>query len=442
MIESMIIALREGIEIALVLGILIVYLNKIGRPSLIVSVYTGLALALLASVGGAVVLQELSIDSESLEGFFMLAAAVFVISMIIWMWLTAKKIRGDIEARVNTIVGSSSSWKAHAGILSFTFLMIVREGIETAIFLQAVALSAGAWRSIAGTTIGLLMAAVFAVLFIRGSVRIDIGRFLRVTAVTLLVFTLQLIVNAVHEFYEYGILPASPKMMGILGPIVQNNILFILAILSIPAIMLLIPGKKVRPAPSDMAGDSTGEIVAPGLRQRRWQLSAGIASMCIISFLGVGDVFTSNHDADLTAQMLPFPSAGAVRVPVSEVSDNNVHRYAITDRGLTIRFFVLRTGFGKFATAFDACYACYSYGRYYLKNGELICSQCDAPFPLNKLRLTREEAEPDENNSGSMEGNGCAPIYLPSRLHGGNIEIKLTDLQSKRKYFDITAEPK
>src|ERR1041385_486213 len=337
MIESMIIALREGIEIALVLGILIVYLNKIGRPSLIVSVYTGLALALLASVGGAVVLQELSIDSESLEGFFMLAAAVFVISMIIWMWLTAKKIRGDIEARVNTIVGSSSSWKAHAGILSFTFLMIVREGIETAIFLQAVALSAGAWLNIAGTTIGLLMAAVFAVLFIRGSVRIDIGRFLRVTAVTLLVFTLQLILNAVHEFYEYGILPASPKMMGILGPIVQNNILFILAILSIPAIMLLIPGKRARQSATDAddsATGSTGGIVAPGLRQRRWQLSAGIASICIISFLGVGDVFTSNHDTDLSAKMLPFPSAGAVRIPVAEVSDNNVHRYSITDGGL------------------------------------------------------------------------------------------------------------
>src|SRR5262245_27333072 len=100
MLESMIIALREGIEIALVLGILVVYLNKIGRPSLIASVYAGLILALLASVGGAVALQALAIDSESLEGFFMLAAAIFVISMIVWMWRTARKIRGEIEARV------------------------------------------------------------------------------------------------------------------------------------------------------------------------------------------------------------------------------------------------------------------------------------------------------------------------------------------------------
>ena len=441
MIESIIISLREGIEIALVLGILIVYLKKIQQNSLITSVYVGLVLALIASIGGAIILQRLGIDQESLEGYFMLAAAIFVISMIVWMWMTAKRIRHEIEEKVNTIVQSVSTWRAHLGILAFTFLMIVREGIETAIFLQAVALSTDAWRSIVGTVIGLSTATVFAVLFIRGSVRIDISRFLRVTAVTLLVFTLQLIVNAFHEFYEYGILPASPRMMGILGPIVQNNILFILAILSIPAIMLMIPGRAApQPSRDSRDGKTPGGGRAKG--ERRWQLSAGIASICIISFLGVGDIFSSNHDVDLTAKPLITPSSGLIEIPVTEVSDNNVHRYSIVDQGLTIRFFVLRTGFGKFATAFDACYACYSYGRYYLKNGELICSQCDAPFPLSKLHLTRGEAEPDENNSGSMEGNGCAPIYLPSRLSGGSIEVRLTDLQSRRKYFDISEEQK
>jgi FTR1 family protein len=439
MIESMIIALREGIEISLVVGILIVYLKKINKPSLIGSVYAGLALAVLASIGGALILQKLSIDQESLEGFFMIAAAVFVISMIAWMWVTAKKIRREIEAKVNTIVESTTSRKAQISILSFTFLMIAREGIETAVFLQAVALGTDAWRSILGTVLGIGLATVFAVLFIRGSVRIDIGRFLRVTAITLLIFTLQLIVNAFHEFYEYGILPASPKMMGILGPVVQNNVFFIIAIVSIPAIMLLIPARKGRGGSGPAVLDQpTGQ--AEG--QRRWQLSAGIASICIIFFLGVGDIFSSNYEMDLTAEALPFPSSGMIGIPAARIIDNNIHRYSIEDRGLTIRFFVLRTSLGKFATAFDACYACYSYGRYYLKNGQLICSQCDAPSPLSKLHATKDEAEPDENNSGSMEGNGCMPIYLPSRLRAGSIEIKLTDLQLKRKYFDITPEEK
>src|ERR1041385_6845835 len=282
MIESLIISLREGIEVALVLGILVVYLQKIHRNSLVISVYFGLAFALLASVAGAMILQKLAIDQESLEGFFMLVAAVFVISMIVWMWLTAKKIRIEIEEKVNSIVDSASSWKAHLSILTFTFLMIVREGIETAIFLQAVAFSTGSWLNVVGTLLGLSLATVFAVLFIRGSVKIDIGRFLKVTAITLLVFTFQLIVNAVHEFYEYGIFPANPKMMGILGPIVQNNVLFILAIVCIPAIMLLIPGRKALEA-----------NITRG--QRNWRLSAAFASIVVILFLGVGNIFSSDR---------------------------------------------------------------------------------------------------------------------------------------------------
>jgi FTR1 family protein len=429
MIESLIISLREGIEVALVLGILVVYLQKIHRNSLVISVYFGLAFALLASVAGAMILQKLAIDQESLEGFFMLVAAVFVISMIVWMWLTAKKIRIEIEEKVNSIVDSASSWKAHLSILTFTFLMIVREGIETAIFLQAVAFSTGSWLNVVGTLLGLSLATVFAVLFIRGSVKIDIGRFLKVTAITLLVFTFQLIVNAVHEFYEYGIFPANPKMMGILGPIVQNNVLFILAIVCIPAIMLLIPGRKALEA-----------NITRG--QRNWRLSAAFASIVVILFLGVGNIFSSNHEMDLSSLTISVPESKLIQIPITNVSDSKIHRYSINDNGLEIRFIVLRTSLGKFATAFDACYACYSYGRYYLKDGQLICSQCDAPSPISKLHQATEGETADENNSGSMEGNGCSPIYLPSRMSNGNIEVRLADLQRQRKYFDITPESK
>ncbi|MBI1807772.1 MAG: DUF2318 domain-containing protein [Ignavibacteria bacterium] len=428
MIESLIIALREGIEIALVLGILIVYLQKIQQISLIKSVYLGLVLALLASVIGAIILQRLTIDQEMFEGYFMLIAAFFVISMIVWMWKTAKKIRRDIEEKVNNILDARRSWKAHLSILSFTFLMIFREGLETAIFLHAVAFSTGAWWSLLGTMIGLLVATLFAVLFIQGSVKVDIGRFLRVTAVTLLIFTIQLIVNAIHEFYEFGVFPSNPRMMGILGPIVQNNLLFILAIVSIPASMMMIPGRKPPQTPPSTRG------------QRRWQLSAVFASLVIVLFLGVGDIFSSNHAMDLSSEHLLVPSTGMIKIPIEKVSDSNLHRYSIQDSSLEIRFFVLRISLGKFATAFDACYACYSYGRYYLKNGELICSQCDAPSPLSKLHQAVEDDQIDENNSGSMEGNGCAPIYLPSRMRDGKIEIRIADLQHRRKYFDITPE--
>jgi uncharacterized membrane protein len=124
------------------------------------------------------------------------------------------------------------------------------------------------------------------------------------------------------------------------------------------------------------------------------------------------------------------------------VNDGKLHRFSINDDGLEIRFIVLRTGMGRYGTAFDACYACYSYGRYYLRNGELICSQCDAPSPLSKLHEARADEPEDSTNTGSMEGNGCAPIYLQSHLEGGMIAVKLADLQHRRKYFDIGEEHK
>jgi FTR1 family protein len=427
MIESLIIALREGIEIALVISILVVYLRKIHQAHLVGYVFSGLGLAIVASVGGAIALQRLAIDQESVEGYLQLIAAAFVISMVVWMWITGKRIRREIESKVNNIIEVPIRWRAQMGILIFTFFMIVREGIETAIFLQAVSFSSGGWQSFLGTTAGFAVATAFAVLFIRGSIKVDIARFLKVTAVTLLIFTFQLIANAFHEFYEYGVFPANPKMMGILGPIVQHEVLFIIAIISIPAIMFLIPGKKASQAPA-----------APG--QRRWQLSAAIASVGIVLFLGVGDIFSNNLTIDLSSEFMAVPASGTIEIPVSRISDNNVHRFSIKDDGLEIRFFILRTGLGNFASAFDACYACYSYGRYYLKNGELICSQCDAPSSIMKLKPTGEVPEPDPDNSGSMEGNGCAPIYLPSRLKSGNIEIQVADLQKQRKYFDITQE--
>ncbi|MBI4546683.1 MAG: DUF2318 domain-containing protein [Ignavibacteriae bacterium] len=427
MIESLIIALREGIEVALVLGILIAYLKTIQHSTLIKSVYSGFVLAILASIGGAILLQKFTIDHESFEGFLMLVAALFVISMIIWMWVTAKKIRKEIQKKVDNIVEHSAPWQAHIGIFMFTFLIIIREGIETAIFLQAVALSTGAWHSIVGTILGLSCATMFAILFIRGSTRIDIPRFLKVTAITLLIFTFQLILNAFHEFYEYGIFPANPQMMGILGPIVQNNTLFILAIISIPALMLIIPGKKKASMPA-------------ATLYRRWQLSAGIVSMCLVFFLGMGEVFSTDYSMDLSSQWIDVPQGDLIKIPLSSVGDGKIHRYSIKDQNLEIRFFILRTGLGKFVTAFDACYACYSYGKYYLKKGELICSLCDAPSSLSILKAAADEPEPDAENSGSMEGNGCSPIYLPSKIENGNVVIGLNDLRKKRKYFDITEE--
>lgn len=107
----------------------------------------------------------------------------------------------------------------------------------------------------------------------------------------------------------------------------------------------------------------------------------------------------------------------------------------ITGDGVRIRFFALRTGLSSYATAFDACRACYNYGYYYMKGGELICSVCEAPSELSKLAVA---VEVPEEQSGSMEGMGCAPIYLPSLLNSASVVVRVSDLEERKKFFQTS----
>ena len=382
MLESYLITFREGIEIALILGILLVYLKKIRRVGLTKTVFAGFGTALALSVLTALVLEKLTLDFEILEGYLMFAAAIFVTSMIVWMWRTSRHIKREIEQRINVLVSEKpGSFGTHLGVFLFTFLMIVREGIETVIFLRAVSSGQGMWGAAIGVAAGLLAAFAFGVLFIKGSVKVDIGKFLKVTAIVLLIFVAQLLVNGVHEFYELGLFPANPQAMGVIGPIVRNNLLFVLAIFSIPAIMFIIPSSRRSPHAADLAPAN-----------RRWQLATGFISLSVVFFFGFNYVFANRSTAEISAPVPVEADQGVIKIPIGQLLDANLHRFVWVDNdGTRIRFFALRVDPTTIATACDACRACYNYGYYYLKNGELICSMCDAPAELSKLAVATEE---------------------------------------------------
>lgn len=426
MFESYIITFREGVEIALIIGLLLVYLDKIGRTSLKKSVYAALGTALLISVVTAIVLEQLAMDFELFEGYLMFAAAAFVTTMVLWMWRTAKFIKKEIEQKIDALVTRESTWQMHLGVFLFAFLMVVREGIETVIFLRAVSFAGNFGGAPLGVVAGITSTIAFGFFLVQGSMRVDIGRFLKVTAIVLLVFVAQLVVNGVHEFYELGVFPPSPEMMSILGPIVRNNLLFILAILSIPAIVFIIPPRKRAPV----------EAVAPN---RRWRVAAGLVSFSIIFLLGFTGVYASRAEAIISPAENVHAENGIISIPVNELLDGALHRYGWMDEdGTQIRFFALRTPSGAFATAFDACRACYNYGYYYLDGGELICSVCEAPSEMSKLAIATEG---NEEQSGSMEGLGCAPLFLSSRLRGGSLLVSVDDLLKNKKYFQTSHVP-
>ena len=300
--SSLVITLREGVEGALAVGIILLYLRKTGRIGLNAAVWWGLASAIVASLFGAVVLQRIAINQEIFEGILMFVAAIFVATMIIWMWRSAKGLKKEIESKVEEIAAQSDQGKSGAWIalFLFTFLMIVREGIETVIFLRAVNVSSDAIISFAGGIVGLLLAVAFGIFFVRGSIRIDLGRFFKITGIVLFIFVIQLLIGGVHELSEGGLIDIGPRGMAIIGPIVKNNALFLIGILLIPALMLLIPAHSASKSSETASRADQRLATAQQRRQKIWRTGAAILATCIVLFITFDFVYGQNRKLTAT----------------------------------------------------------------------------------------------------------------------------------------------
>ena len=170
MLQAFIITLREGVEASLIVGIVFAYLTKIGRAELKRTVFWSLGAALAASVGVAVVLARLQFNPDVFEGWVMLGAAAFVISMIWFMHKTARTMKGSIESHVAKYTGGEKG-VSKVGLFFFVFLLVLREGVETVLILSAVTLNSTELLSFTGTLLGVAVSIVFGVLFIRSEER-------------------------------------------------------------------------------------------------------------------------------------------------------------------------------------------------------------------------------------------------------------------------------
>jgi high-affinity iron transporter len=140
MLEAFIITLREGVEAALIVGITLAYLAKISRNDLRKAVYAALGSAFVGSIAMAIVISRLSWNEDVFEGWVMLVAAFFVVTMVVFMMKTGHKMKGEIEGKVGGLLagGGKNTW---IGLFFFIFLMVLREGAETVLMLAGVTLS-------------------------------------------------------------------------------------------------------------------------------------------------------------------------------------------------------------------------------------------------------------------------------------------------------------
>jgi high-affinity iron transporter len=209
MIAGYLLGLREGLEAALILGVTFGVLQRMRRSELAPSAWLGVGVAVAVSILAAVVLfsvgAELEGRAEALfEGMTMLLAAAILTWMILWMGVQGRQVQLSLEREVE----AAALRRQASAIFVVAFLAVVREGIETALFLSAAAFQDEQAMVVLGGLAGIATACALGWGLYRATIRLNVRRFFQVTGLLLILFAAGLFAHAVHEFVEAGLLPA------------------------------------------------------------------------------------------------------------------------------------------------------------------------------------------------------------------------------------------
>ena len=414
MLQAFIITLREGVEAALIVGITLAYLAKIGRNDLRKAVYGALGAAFVGSIAVAVVISRLNLNEDVFEGWVMLVAAFFVVTMVIFMMKTGRKLKGQIEGKVGLLAGND----AWIGLFFFVFLMVLREGAETVLILSAVSLNSTELMSFLGTLLGVLAAVAFGVMFVKGSVRINLQKFFRVTTAILFLVAAQLVITGLHELSESGVIPSSKREMALIGPIVRNDLFFFVTILALAALMVLFDAKRREPVLEPASAAERRKAAWSVRKERLWMASVYIFSFLFIAMLTAEFVYAKSQSALSPATEVSFIN-GQVTIPLAQVSDGDLHRYQAQENGMPIRFWLYQKPDGKIATVFDACQICGGVGFYKSANG-VVCKNCAAPI----------------NPQSVGTAGGCNPIPLSATQTADSVIIQEADIAAGSRVFE------
>jgi FTR1 family protein len=418
MFSALVVTLREGVEAALIVGITLVYLSKIGRPDLRRTVYYALIAALFGSIAGAIALSYAPINQDKVEGWVMLVAAIFVVSMVIFMMRTARKLKGEIENKVGSLAtDGGSKW----GLFAFVFLMVFREGIETVAILAGVSLNSTELMSFLGTLLGVALAVVFGVMFVKGSVRIDLRKFFKVTTVILFFVAAQLTISGLHELSESGVLPSSKREMALIGPIARNDYFFPVTMLALVALMVLLEYRRRKPetAVVTQAASKAEErkLQWTAKRERLWAVLVCVTAFIFITTITAEVIYAEGPPPLSQATEITFTNGKTV-ISTKDLPQGELQRYAANVNGTHVRFLLYRKPDNKIATVVDACQICGGIGFYKGATG-LICKNCAAPI----------------NPQSVGEPGGCNPIPLQSVQDGDSVVISITDLAQQTGQF-------
>lgn len=224
MLAAGLITFREGLEAALIVGIVLGYVKKIGRLDRQGYIWGGVIAAALASLGVALGLQAIGAQftgraEEIFEGATMFLAIGVLTWMIFWVRYQGRYIKVALGRDIQVAVTSGQNW----ALFGLAFIAIFREGLETALFLSAAAFVSAAANTLWGGFLGLGAALLVGYLIFATTVRLDVRRFFDVSSVLLLLFAAGLLAHGVHEFQEAGLIAVLVEHVWDINHILNEN---------------------------------------------------------------------------------------------------------------------------------------------------------------------------------------------------------------------------
>lgn len=209
MFASFLLSLREGLEAALIIGIVLGVLVKLKRTDLNGVVWRGVGLAALLSLLAAIALNLLGMEFEGkgeeiFEGVAMLLAAGVLTWMILWMQKHGGTLKNEIEEQTN----QAALGKGQKALFALAFLAVFREGIELALFLLAARLTSSPLQTITGALLGLISAGILGWILFTSTMKLSLRNFFGATNILLVIFAAGLVGLGVHEFNEAGVIPS------------------------------------------------------------------------------------------------------------------------------------------------------------------------------------------------------------------------------------------
>jgi len=224
MFAGFVITLREGLEAALVVAIMMGVLRRLDRLDQARAAWGGVFAAILVSLVVGVVLNRLGVTFEgpseaAFEGLVMLMAAAMLTWMILWMQRQGPQVRSALE---QDTIRAASQDSAHM-LFGLSFVAVLREGLETALFLTAAAFGLSPVQTLVGGALGLLCAAILGWLIYMGERRLNLRAFFRLTSFLLILFSAGLVAHGIRELQEVALLPWAGKRVWDLSSVLSES---------------------------------------------------------------------------------------------------------------------------------------------------------------------------------------------------------------------------